>query len=201
MRSHFEEVRQVELALLFGHLDAAQFHAHALSTMASEATLQQASLVRVRETAGRLAAANAVDAALPLVAALAGECAGCHQASRAVVRLPLVAEPGEDGSLESRMARHQWAADRIWEGLVAPSHLRWRDGLAVLAEDPLPPVGMTEDRRLYKTIERLGQELAEQARKAQTAVENGERTYAFGEMLQVCSDCHVLLRHGGQQSP
>ena len=197
MRSHFEEIRQIELALLFGDLDTARFHARALATMpqgVGEAELQPISLARVREVALRVASADAVEAALPLVADLAGECGRCHQASSASVRIPQVAEPGEDGSLASRMERHQWAADRIWEGLVTPSRERWQEGLVVLGEAPLPPDGVTDDRSLYPAIERLGRQLAVQAMAARDATAGDGQTRTFGAMLKVCSACHVLIR-------
>jgi hypothetical protein len=194
MRAHFEEVRQIELALLFGHLDAARFHARLLASKVSESGFAAPSVAGVVRLAGELAATERIDGAFQLAAELAGECAACHRASGVTVALPLVAEPSEDGSIAGRMARHQWAADRMWEGLVASSDRTWRDGLAILAEEPLLPEAMSDDRELYARLDHIAGDLAQLARDARVAAPGHPRAAAFGDLLSVCSACHVLVR-------
>ena len=79
------------------------------------------------------------------------------------------------------MARHAWAADRLWEGVIAGDTDRWRRGLAVLAERPFgaPPSKL--------------QAIAE-AQLASYATELAPRAAAYGTILLECATCHSRLR-------
>jgi mono/diheme cytochrome c family protein len=137
----------------------------------------------VRAQAAALARASTVDDALRAEARLAQRCAACH-ADAGV--LPELAEPPrippDTGILTSRMARHRWATDRLWEGVVADSAESWRAGLDVLAEPPLPAV-------------ELGTERAALARRlrgaADRARQSGDRARDYGEILVICAACHA----------
>jgi hypothetical protein len=187
MRGHFAEVRHMERALLFGRLGGAKIFARSLARTDPRRDLDD----RVRGIAVRIIDAPTADVALPLVAQLAAECAGCHVVSNATIEVASTAEPTDDGSVFARMERHQWAADRLWEGLVAPSEVRWREGLTILAQPPLPAEAMTDDRSRYALVERLGGELTRRATAAASAV-GTTRGPAFAALLEVCAACHAV---------
>jgi len=42
-----------------------------------------------------------------------------------------------DSSLQLQMRRHQWAAARLWEGLIGPSNEMWSQGTGFLATTEL----------------------------------------------------------------
>jgi hypothetical protein len=85
------------------------------------------------------------------------------------------------------MARHRWAADRLWEGLVGGDDAPWQAGLEVLAAAPLrwPELGER------KGLARLLQRLAEQARQRGATAGPAERATTYGEMAVTCAACHA----------
>lgn len=81
------------------------------------------------------------------------------------------------------MARHAWAADRLWEAVVGSDGVRWTAGLAVLAEAPLPSDGSrpAEDLQAY----------ARHQLDLRGATPIEDRASAYGEMLVLCARCHA----------
>jgi len=85
------------------------------------------------------------------------------------------------------MARHRWAADRLWEGLVGGDDEPWRAGLAVLAATPIRWPELGERKGLARSL----QQLAEQAQKRQATDSIADRAQLYGEMLVTCTACHT----------
>ena len=52
--------------------------------------------------------------------------------------------PPSGTSVPGHMRRHDWAAERMWEGLVGPSDLLWDMGATALTADPLVLGGTSE---------------------------------------------------------
>lgn len=121
MHSNFDMLRAIERLLLRGKLDEARDLAHAIATAPDELGLLPWSIqtTRVRTHAEALANATTVEAAFSAEARLASECGSCHVASGATPEFSSPPRPPPDrASLEARMARHLWASDRLWEGMV-----------------------------------------------------------------------------------
>jgi hypothetical protein len=89
------------------------------------------------------------------------------------------------------MARHQWAADRLWEGMVGAADESWQAGLDVLARAPLPSPSPSADQVVLAT--RL-QRLAEHARATLPTEGLDQRAATYGEILVVCAGCHATRR-------
>ena len=88
------------------------------------------------------------------------------------------------------MARHQWAADRLWEGLIAPSDQSWLNAAEVLLEVPLALAGTQgteQTRALTERVHSLGHQ-------ARSAARSSDRVRIYGEILGTCADCHQRLR-------
>lgn len=95
------------------------------------------------------------------------------------------------------MQRHQWAADRLWEGLIGPSDAAWSRGIRMLAEAPLHGTEPSWDTasdgdELARRVHELGSEAA-------SALLPHARATVYGEMLGLCADCHT--RTGGGPAP
>jgi hypothetical protein len=193
MRGHFAEVAAIGRALAFGRLDDARAHARALAGDTPSARVGAGELAAIRELAGEIAAARSAEAAYPALGALATACAACHVRGRVAPTGDVVAEPEEDGSPSDRMARHRWAADRLWEGLILPSAARWDAGLAVLVEAPLPVAALTDDRAAETTVAGWSDRLRERARAARRARLPGERAHHVGTLLASCASCHAAV--------
>lgn len=196
MADHYADLRLMERALVAGDLSAVRTYATALALDRSDPELAgwATSLERMREAAGALAAAADLATASRREAALAARCGACHLESGA--QLPF-ADDGplpDDGTTPARMQRHQWAADRLWQALIAPSTTAWRDGLAVLADTPLPDseLGVDATRDTARRMGQLARRLQAAAVDADAITELERRAEAYGEVLATCAACHAL---------
>lgn len=87
------------------------------------------------------------------------------------------------------MARHLWATERLWEGIVGGSEESWQQGLDMLAASPLEAPQITGER---VGIARRLQKLADQARAKRRLDTPTERARVYGEILVTCASCHAV---------
>ncbi|MBA3455192.1 MAG: hypothetical protein H0T42_19030 [Deltaproteobacteria bacterium] len=112
---------------------------------------------------------------------------------RARIKIPKAPAPISDRKLVTNMASHQWAASRMWEGLIGPSNDRWLEGArllsgarwSIVAEGNVAPeLGVADDVarvRLY-------------ASRAIVAKTQDDRAATYGEILGTCARCHHAIR-------
>lgn len=195
MQAHFHELHEIETAILRGDLDAARVRAATvrLDVVDGESPAWKPHLDRLRAAATAVSRAESLDDACRLQARLLGECAGCHEASQAKLSFAAPEAPPDDASVTGRMARHRWAADRAWEGLVGLSARTWSAGLRVMAAAPMPGNDMSADPAQWERLTRYGQALQRSARRATSARTVAARTAAYGDLLTVCNGCHSKL--------
>ena len=196
MHRQFNDVRAIHRALVFGDLPAVRRRARALARMPRPEGLVEgeAAVERIRLTARRLGAARSQVDARRRLAELAVACAGCHEEVADASRFLWAPEPEDDGSAAARMARHRWASESAWMGLVAPSDRRWREGMEALAAIPLPVEAISDDRERYPTIERWSRELAGRAARARELDDQGARARALTGLIELCVACHAVNR-------
>ena len=193
MHGSFDTVRGIERLLIRGKLDDARYFARLLATEPEVPGLAPwaKQIAVVRDRAAVVAAAPGIDEACRRVARLAAACASCHADASAQPEFqPPPALPADQPFITARMARHQWAADRIWEGMVGDAGDAWRAGLDVLAEAPLPWPTLAGDRA---GLARRLQQLADQARRA-AKDDLDERARRYGEILVTCAACHASVK-------
>lgn len=188
----------IERALLEGRLDDARRLAQGIGAAPDEPDFAawQPQSAAVRERALALANATGVSDACRRAAGLAEACAGCHAAASAGPELAaLPALPPHEATVEARMARHLWAAERIHEGVIAAADSRWRAGLAVLAQAPLAWPGDRARGALASQVQRLARQALDGAvpRTGEVAA-SASRARVYGELLVRCAACHALAR-------
>jgi hypothetical protein len=198
MHRHFATVRDIHAALLENDLKRARRLAGALARLSAPGSLPgwQEAAAGIRDTAGDLARAKSGRRARRLLAELTIQCGDCHEDSADLSRFVWSSDPLDDGTAAGRMARHEWAAESVWMGLVGPSDDLWRDGLTALAEAPLPPEAFGADREQVRTFERLSRRMASLASRARRQVDDQAQAAAFAEILDVCASCHTAVRRG-----
>jgi hypothetical protein len=96
------------------------------------------------------------------------------------------AVPPDRPTLDARMARHRWAADRLWEAVVGDDDDAWQEGLDVLAA---PPLALDAERVPFS---RQLQRLAKSGRLTKRPITNRAATYA--EILVTCAGCHAKTK-------
>ena len=198
MRDHFADLRKIERHLVDGDLPTVRDYALALSYAPRDTALARWSvpLTRMRDAAMQLATAGDVLEAARLEPALATTCAACHVAAGARPVFPAIALVRDDGTALTRMARHQWAADRLWEAMITPSDDAWFQALDVLGATPLPQHELTKvaTPSAHAKIGELSDQLQRRARDAMRATTPDERVAAYGGILQACVGCHDLAQ-------
>ena len=90
------------------------------------------------------------------------------------------------------MARHKWAADRLWDGLVIPDEAEWDDGVEALDATPLTLEDLPAD--LQPEVARLAARVHELAGAASTAETIEEKSRIYGELLGMCAACHQSVK-------
>lgn len=198
MADHYADLRLMERALVEGDLAEVRDYATALVFDRADPELAPwtAHLVRMQTAAEALAAAKDVSEACRREPELAAACGDCHRETGAQLAFADDGPPADDGTTPVRMVRHQWAADRLWQALVAPSDTAWHDALAILAAAPLPAdelgVDATAEVRDRLVVNaRLLQAVAKAARPIDGSRGRAE---AYGKVLVLCASCHATAR-------
>lgn len=137
----------------------------------------------------KLGEAETRAAAARSVAEMARTCGACHTENGPGPAFDFDPPPMEESTVSERMARHHWAAQRMWEGLVTPSPALYATGARSLTgapmwgAEPLPEdVAGLEDR-----VRALGEE-------ALGAEADSERVSVYAALLAACADCHAAAR-------
>ncbi len=185
MREHADDLRAIERHLIHGELELAQLRAYMLTR--STPTFAASTADAAREltlTARALASAPTIEDALRAEVQLVTACASCHQ-SHALATQTLPTRPPPDlPTVDAQMARHQWAAERLWDGIVRPSDADFKAGLYVLANTNL--LSLATDRPA------LARRLRDQAAAAykRPPRELAARAKTYGDVLLTCWSCH-----------
>ncbi|MDX1572044.1 MAG: hypothetical protein R3200_16290, partial [Xanthomonadales bacterium] len=185
MHERFAYATMMRTAVIHGYLDRAMRHARQLNF-----ALEEMSTVRIRQLAEAASKATTLAEAAQGIARVAEACGDCHEENKInVVVMGYQAPPlGQD--LRARMGRHIWAADRMWEGLVAHSESSWVRGSKALAQDPF----FTPDDEIRVPEEKLD-ELSSIAAEGEAAKRWTKRAEVYGRFLGACADCHETYTH------
>jgi cytochrome c553 len=188
MREHSSDVRTIEHMLVHGKLAEAKALAFLLTMPSSvPQTPERRELVLA---AGALTIARTLEDAMFAQAGIANACARCHASAE---RLPVFTAPSHAPSdrptVVAQMARHRWAVDRLWEGMIGASDEHWRAGLYVFATSPLPSTLQAE-----RDVALQLRALARDALERKPALSLDERTALYGEILITCARCHTAAR-------
>jgi cytochrome c553 len=192
MHASFDLIRAIERLLISGKLDDAKRFAATISEPADAPAHGRwaSQVVLVRDRAAAVARATTVAQACQLEAKLAAACGGCHVETSVVARFRgYPPAPPDLPTIGARMARHRWAVDRLWEGIVGGADEPWRAGLEVLAAAPLEwGDGIAARAQLARQLQRD----AAQARAHVPVDESLDaRASAYGAMLSTCAACHT----------
>ena len=142
--------------------------------------------------AGRLASAPTIEGAAAGVGELVVSCGSCH--GDVGILPPPASDPPNGDAWESAMARHSWAADEMWTGLVWKSDARFRHAVEVWNATPLAQPHTADEKRFTPEVLALEDRVHDLAEQAAAKMEPSRRAKLYGEMLATCSACHALVR-------
>jgi len=119
-------------------------------------------------------------------------CGTCHEALDRGPVYPAPAPDEGDSAIETAMRDHQWATERLWEGVTGPWNDAWERGADALAEQEV--FGRAEpDFDPGEELERRARELRELGEIARTTTSPAERAALYGRLLARCGGCHQLV--------
>ncbi len=190
MRHHFQRVLRAQDAVIAGDSSAAREQLAGLARLDPSAGPPPAgghALTKLREAAAAGAAAGDLAGVAAGLAGALRQCGACHQATGDALRLPPVGQTVDGGDVQAAMARHVWALDRLFDGLVGPSAVSWQVGAEALHEDAI-----SEDDVPGDDAAALAAQLHELGGKARDERNNDLRAAIYGELLVTCAACHAI---------
>lgn len=193
MHIRFAASNGVQMGIALGDLDRAHAEARIVAGL-DERDLRPEWMPyvdNIRAAAWQITMTKDTVTASRTLAYLGRKCAQCHRAvPGAKVEFPKLRPPPDDPKLQRQMIHHQWAAARMWEGLIAPSDERWRDGAKGLASARLTiaaeggELGIADDVARVRLL----------ANRALEAKDLDARAEIYGELLAACAHCHFTIR-------
>jgi hypothetical protein len=194
MTEHFAHADALEQAVIDGDLDEVKVHASWLVDELPAATLPkpwQPSLARMQAAAGEAAKAENLGAAAAATGKVIETCGACHAAVGGGPKFAAATAVPEGETSQARMQRHQWAAERMREGMIGPSDERWQLGASAVSVAPPEPCPIENAEILADDVLQLREKIYEVGAKAAAVKTADERAQVYGEYLSTCAGCHV----------
>lgn len=192
MFSHFGHATSAQHAVIAGDLPAAKAAAAALASLPpleGVTAAWQADFNVLQARASDVAGAPTLAKAASAVAALGEACGACHAREGKGPNPPV----DELGSIyaapQEPMARHQWATNWMWFGVIGADNAAYDAGLTILAEPPT-----WDPRSDNPTFSALQTKLLDLSQKAAADRSTANRTQVYGEVLGTCAACHARYR-------
>lgn len=195
MTTHFLATSVMLAALVRGDLDG--YHgAAAVVAKEGEHGPPWSRSTTVREIASRAGDATTVADAADALAELGAACGDCHR-SQGGPKLDIGAPPSAVTSGSLRMARHRWAGEKLWQGLMQPSDAAWKTGAEVFANAPLVLDAVDAEAPMPKQLDAftLAARASAIAREASSATARDDRRRLFADLYTTCAGCHALAAH------
>ncbi|HMR08286.1 MAG TPA: hypothetical protein PKA88_21040 [Polyangiaceae bacterium] len=193
MRSHFKETEQIRKAVISGNMSAAVAPAKALSNIDGLEKLAKnwkPSVTALQAAAERVGSSPDIPAIAAATADIGVACGACHR-STSGPKPEVGTTPAAGTTVKSRMQRHIWASERLWEGLYVPSDDAWKAGVDGLAGEAFPKEilkkGGVHARsaadRLKRLVDTAGAKKSPQ-----------DRAKVYASLLETCSACHQATK-------
>jgi len=190
MHQRLNAIRGISNAIALSDLPKAQSEAKTLVAIEDPAVLPQWQpfLARIRIAAIDVVQAKDIAAASTSAVALGALCGSCHQTVSGHASFAVDEPPPAGKTLADQMLSHQWAAARMWDGLLGPSDERWVQGAQALSTIHID----VAERKL--TLEVWTNRVRELAKTAVNKPAGDGRSALFSELLNACAGCHSVIR-------
>jgi hypothetical protein len=193
MQAHFKDALLIRQAVIAGTPENAAEPALALTHVQDAEHLPESwrgFVERMQEVAGRIKDSTLVSRAAAATADLGVSCGLCHQ-QRGGPQASKEPAPAEGTTIESRMQRHAWATERLWEGLYVPSDDAWNAGARALSAAPFPSEVLNNGGVHARSAAGDFARLVVKAPAKQTP---RDRAGLYAELLLTCGACHQAMK-------
>lgn len=195
MSQHFVAASVMRDALVRGDLDA--FHDASAQLAKKSAEVPSPAwaehLDAMNDAAVRAQQSDSIESAASALAAVGVACAQCHE-DLGGPKVSAGTAPPSSGDVQSQMARHRWAVERMWDGLTAPSDDAWRKGSSAFADAPMvtdiPRDADAGTQVAALTLALRAHALGDAARWADS---RQDRAKALAQVYETCAGCHEVL--------
>jgi mono/diheme cytochrome c family protein len=198
MHDHYDAVIKIQSAVIAGSLEGTREPAKWLAEHQAPAGMpaQWAEHTEAMRAAARdTLEAQDLTAAATATSRLGLACGGCHVANNVTVEFDDVKKPSDKDRVGAHMDRHQWAADRMWEGLIGPSSASWRQGANLLFEAPMNPEELGAEAGDEQTLG-MARRIHQLAGNATIVSDPVGKADIYAEFLANCAACHTSLGEG-----
>lgn len=194
MAAHLDAAAGLQAAIAQGRLSDARDQAAWFATHDMDVPLEWRPYVdEMRYAALRIKGADDLATAGLSLGRLGRACGACHEAMSARPALAYAPPPADGNTLDAQMERHQWAAARLWEGVIGPADRLWLEGARVMTTTRFDIARSVHEKPNADVLE-LAERLHEQAKQAITLTDAAARAQHYGEMLDTCASCHSIVR-------
>lgn len=195
MYAHYDQAGHVHHSLMNGDLHEAQESAEWIATHPELHSLPPGTTdhdEQVRAFARQVRESRDLQQAAVAAARMGSSCGECHWQEHVDPRFLMgTAPPGGEGP-KAEMARHVWAADRMWIGLLGPSDAAWMEGATEFQGGWLNTQELLVDPSDRGKIRDLVQHVYALGARAKEAESAEDRAQVYGEFLTTCTNCHRL---------
>lgn len=205
MGEHLVRITAIKSFIIMGNLDAVREPAIWLAEHDSVPGLPAGVapyLNSMRDFGREVVRAPNLKAAAVAVSELARSCGSCHFANDLGLAFGYDTVPDEWADTISHMQRHQWAVDRMWEGMIGPSDVAWNRGVDMLIDVPLRPADVVNAMTTgvdIVALDRMARRIHSLGSRGTDTRTPEARSEMYGEVLGLCADCHTQLGRGPGQ--
>lgn len=205
MHEHLTRITTIKAHIIMGDLDGVRPPAAWLAEHEAVSGLPanfERYVELMREFARQVVEAPDLDSAAVSVSRMARACGNCHLVNGVGLEFGYDQRPADSADTIAHMQRHQWAADRLWEGLIGPSDSAWSRGSSMLVDAPLHPddvMDETTDGVEPTALDEIAHQVHRLGGQGTSARTPDARSELYGEILGLCADCHTRLDRGPGQ--
>ncbi len=154
-------------------------------------------VAQMRSYARQVVKARDLGSAAESVSKMAKICGNSHLVTDVNLEFGYDRKPREDlEDVVTHMQRHQWAADRMWDGLIGPSDSAWNRGTDMLIDAPLQPSDVTIATDHVAEINDIARRVHALGGIGTETITPDARSELYAEVLGLCAGCHILLGRG-----
>jgi len=204
MHENLDRITTIKAYVVMGDLDgvrqAAKWMVN-LERMANLPATYEPFIAFMRSSARQIVNAEDLSSAVTSVSLMAQNCGNCHVAAKLKLEFGYDQIPAQWSDSETHMQRHQWAIDRLWEGLIGPSDSAWSRGTAMLAENPLHATDIMDDTSAADAaaLDDMARRVHDLGAEGSGARALNVRSQIYGEILSLCAECHTRSGRGPGQ--
>ena len=201
MHDHLTYITTIKAFIIMGRLEGVRQPANWLAThetLPSLPSSYEPFVDFMRSSARQVEKSEDLETAATAVSLMAQNCGNCHRASHVDVEFGYDSLPAQWSDSQTHMQRHQWAMDRLWEGLIGPSDAAWTRGTAELSEEPLhaAELSVSVTASEARELESIAREVHELGAAGVGLTSLNDRSQVYGRILGLCADCHTRVGRG-----